>query len=78
MPANNDGYLAYNASGFARTTPAGVRFGGVVMCDERGNAATSGADISAARGLVISTTGRPRVTRSVTEIANDASLRGCP
>jgi type IV fimbrial biogenesis protein FimT len=77
-PAGNEGYVAFNASGFSRPTPLGERFEGVVMCDERGNQAVGGADLSAARGLIVSTTGRPRVTRSKTEITTDSRLGACP
>lgn len=78
-PDGNEGYLAFNASGFSRQIAGvGERFNGVVMCDNRGNTASSGGDLSAARGLLVSATGRPRVTRSMNEIATDVNLGGCP
>jgi type IV fimbrial biogenesis protein FimT len=79
-PDGNEGYLAFNASGFSRQIAAvGERFNGVVMCDKRGNTASGGVgDQSAARGVLVSATGRPRVTRSLNEIATDVNLGGCP
>ena len=76
------GYLAFAESGFSRKIEAlGERFAGVVMCDSRGNTAVDGGDRSAARGVTVSTTGRPRVTRSRAEILDAGptmNLGGCP
>jgi len=78
-PAGNKGYVAFNAAGFSRQIPSvGTGLAGVVMCDARGNVELYGADNSAARGVLISQTGRPRVTRSVDEIENNVFLDGCP
>jgi hypothetical protein len=44
----------------------------------RGNVATTGPAYSAARGVLISPTGRPKVTRVVSDIADDDNLGGCP
>ena len=81
-PAGNAGYLAFAESGFSRKIEAlGERFAGVVMCDSRGNTAVDGGDRSAARGVTVSTTGRPRVTRSRAEILDAGptmNLGGCP
>lgn len=46
----------------------------IVMCDSRGNVPSAG-ELSAARGLVVSASGRPAVTRDRTEIN---ALGGCP
>lgn len=61
--------ITYLDSGF---TPGGVA--SIVMCDSRGNAPSAG-ELSAARGLFISATGRPEVTRDRAEIT---ALGGCP
>lgn len=77
LPAGNKGYVAFNAAGFSRRIASvGDSIAGVVMCDPRGNVATAGSQ-SAARGLIVSQMGRPRVTRSVSEISSHASLNGC-
>jgi type IV fimbrial biogenesis protein FimT len=77
-PNGNAGYVAFNAAGFARNIGLGSALLGVVMCDSRGNTPTTSDEYSAARGLTISPTGRPRVTRSVDTIKNDANLGNCP
>ena len=78
MPDDNAGYIAFNAAGFARNIGLGTDLAGIVMCDQRGNAATTGPDYSAARGVLISPTGRPQVTREVEVIADNENLGGCP
>ena len=78
MPDDNAGYIAFNAAGFARNIGLGTDLAGIVMCDQRGNAATTGPDYSAARGVLISPTGRPQVTRVVEVIADNENLGGCP
>lgn len=79
-PAGNKGYLAFNSAGFARDIALGTDLSGVVICDSRGNVATTGPEYSAARGLSISPTGRPKVTRMVSDIKGDTdpNLAGCP
>ena len=78
-PNGNKGYIAFNAAGFTRKIASvGESLAGVVMCDSRGNVAVHGDANSAARGLLISQTGRPKVTRLVTEISTDVNLDGCP
>lgn len=78
MPTDSGGYFAYAPSGFGVGIGAlGDPMAAVVMCDDRGNVPTDGGDLSAARGLELSATGRPRVTRSVAEIDADA-MGGCP
>jgi type IV fimbrial biogenesis protein FimT len=76
LPDDNAGYVAFNNAGFARNIALGQAVLGVVMCDDRGNKTTgSGPDYSAARGVTISPTGRPKVTRNVDTIE---TLGGCP
>ncbi len=77
-PDGNAGYVAFNTAGFARDIALGTDLGGVVLCDSRGNVATTGPAYSAARGVLISPTGRPQVTRVVSVIAGDTNLGGCP
>jgi type IV fimbrial biogenesis protein FimT len=78
MPADSGNYFAYAPSGFGvGIAAAGDPMTAVVMCDDRGNVPTDGGDLSAARALELSATGRPRTTRSVAEIDSDA-MGGCP
>lgn len=77
-PDGNAGYLAFNTAGFARDIALGTDLGGVVLCDARGNTAINGPGYSAARGIRISATGRPQVTRDVSLINTDTNLGGCP
>lgn len=77
-PNGNAGYVAFNNAGFARNIAIGTALLGVVMCDKRGNAPTTGPDFSAARGVIISPTGRPQVTRVVNTIKTNTSLGKCP
>lgn len=62
--------LTFLDTGFA--APGGMQ--ALVLCDSRGNA-PSGGELSAARGIVVSVTGRPSVTRDRDEIE---TLGGCP
>jgi type IV fimbrial biogenesis protein FimT len=72
------GYVQFGLDGFQR------RDGGldaptdlsILMCDDRGNKAISGAEISAARALYVSRTGRSEVSRSVDRI--DDLEEDCP
>ncbi len=75
-PTGNSGYLSFLPSGFTRTSTFGTPLTSFVLCDYRGNSAAMGPNNSAARGLQIATTGRPRVSRSVAEIAS-ATFGGC-
>ena len=79
-PAGNKGYLAFSSAGFARNIALGTDLSGVVICDSRGNVATAGPEASTARGVSISATGRPKVTRNYYDIKGDTdpNLAGCP
>lgn len=77
LPNGNAGYFAYAPTGFGTTLAAGTALASVAICDDRGNASANGEDLSTARGLVLSAAGRPRISRSVTEIAS-ATVGGCP
>jgi len=73
---NDFRYVQFGLDGFQQrgdaSAPTDVS---VIMCDDRGNVAASGADASAARALFISRTGRAEVSRSVTRIT---AAGGCP
>ncbi len=64
-----DFIVTYNSTGFTTATTVAA----VVMCDARGNEASFG-DLSAARGITISATGRVATTRGIQEIED---LGGC-
>lgn len=75
-PAGNEGYVSFGPSGQARPIAVvGTPMTNVAICDSRGNVSIDGADTSAARVLVVSPSGSPRVTRSLAAIAG---LGGCP
>jgi type IV fimbrial biogenesis protein FimT len=76
VPSTNNSYVAFQPSGFSQAISGLVPITGAVLCDGRGNVATTGANDSAARGVILSATGRPRVTRSVSEI--QSPMGGCP
>ncbi len=69
--------LTYQPSGFATSTVGGR----LVLCDERGNVPAAG-ELSAARGILVSVTGRAGVTRDRGEIQAlinviNATFAGC-
>jgi type IV fimbrial biogenesis protein FimT len=78
FPAGNAAYMGYMGTGFPRVAANDVT--GLVICDDRGTAVAVDGGPSAARGLLISTTGRPGVTRDKTVIESAALLNGgaCP
>lgn len=77
LPAGNESYMRFLATGMMREIGAvGTQMNTLMLCDERGNVVVSGDDDSAARAVIISPIGRPRVTRSADEIEDD--LGGCP
>ena len=74
------GVVKFRPSGFAADPSGGfVPTSNIVICDVRGSAATSGGT-SAARALLITATGRARVTRDKGEIDTALGLIGdtCP
>lgn len=78
QPGDQAGYVAFAPSGVTRAIAAvGTPLSALVLCDDRGNVVVSGDDDSAARGILLSPIGRPRVTRSQAEIES-ADLGGCP
>lgn len=78
-PAGAGVYVAFSPGGMLRELAAigDPPLRAFVMCDDRGNVVVSGDDISAARAVLVSPIGRPRVTRSTAEIESD-DVGGCP
>jgi len=83
-PSTNGRYRAFAPTGFPRSIGTlGNPITSVVLCDHRGNSSEYGETQSTARGITIGVTGRARVTRVVSEIADttnpDLTLRlgGC-
>lgn len=78
FPVTNSAYLGYMPTGFLRVSATDVT--GAVICDKRGAGAMYSGGPSYARGLVISPTGRPSITRDVTTLASTDFLSGgaCP
>ena len=67
--ADVEGYVQFGQDGFQRRDLGAAPTDLVVlMCDERGNKAISGPDISAARAMFITRTGRAEVSRSLERI----------
>jgi type IV fimbrial biogenesis protein FimT len=72
-----EGYVQYGLDGFQRREDGSAPTDLVIlMCDDRGNKPISGPDISAARAMFITRTGRAEVSRSVERI--DALEEDCP
>jgi len=75
---DNDGIESFNQTGFAN--PAGARSPtrNIVLCDSRGVHLAAGS--STARAVVISPTGRTRVTKDNTDVTNALGVIGasCP
>jgi Tfp pilus assembly protein FimT len=65
--------ITYQDTGFAPNALATQ----LVLCDERGNE-NSGGELSAARGILISVTGRAGVTRDPSEIQTLINAIGTP
>jgi type IV fimbrial biogenesis protein FimT len=70
-------YVSFGANGFRRTNDGTLPVAlGLVICDERGNVASGGGpDMSTARAVEFTTTGRASITRSIARIE---TLGGCP
>ena len=58
--------LQFGSSGFRQKVGTLSILNHVALCDSRGMEAATGLNVSAGRGLLITTTGRARVTRNVT------------
>jgi type IV fimbrial biogenesis protein FimT len=57
--------LQFGSSGFRQRVGTLSVLNHVTLCDSRGLAAAQGLSVSAGRGLLITTTGRARVTRTI-------------
>lgn len=70
-------YFSFGPSGFRRMNDGSMPVAlGIVLCDARGNVQTAGGpDMSAARAVELTTSGRAVVTRSINRIE---ALGGCP
>lgn len=69
LTLRGNGAVSYIANGFA--APGGAS--AVVVCDSRGNVDSSGnasGTVSVARGMGIASTGRARITKSISEISD--------
>jgi type IV fimbrial biogenesis protein FimT len=76
-------FVIYEQAGFVRASKGGTASARrILFCDERGNVQTyTGPDSSAARGIDVSVTGRPGITRSVARIGAAVAANGfggCP
>jgi type IV fimbrial biogenesis protein FimT len=69
--------LAFAPTGFRQDISGKTALKHVLMCDNRGTDKQKGLDVSAARGLVITPTGRAHITRLVSGgLADDISTWG--
>jgi type IV fimbrial biogenesis protein FimT len=80
---DDDAIVSFNSTGFANLAGTKAPSGNVVICDKRGIAGIDGDPTSAAvggRALLISPTGRGRVTKLATEVGQAAvnTGGGCP
>lgn len=66
---SNGSCVAFAPTGFVRTDTGRTAATRTLFCDERGNTKQQGINLSAARGIDITATGRARITRDVSEIA---------
>jgi prepilin-type N-terminal cleavage/methylation domain-containing protein len=60
---SNGNCISFAPTGFRQDLPPRVSVSHLVFCDNRGTAAQVGMTVSAARGIIISRTGRAKVTR---------------
>jgi type IV fimbrial biogenesis protein FimT len=79
---DNDAIVSFNSAGFANLAGAKAPSANVVFCDKRGIAAIGAANSASmgGRALVITPTGRGRVTKLATEVGQAAANIGetCP
>ncbi len=68
--------FSFSATGFQNTTSR-TAASRVVFCDERGNTKQPGMNLSVARGIEVTNTGRARITRDPTELATWTDAK-CP
>ncbi len=75
--------LSFAPTGFRQEVSGKTTLNHILMCDKRGTGKQAGLDVSAARGIIISSTGRARITRALTGgMADDITQWGtagvCP
>jgi hypothetical protein len=73
---SDTGFITYGQNGFPKavgSSPSVPSVTRIVMCDSRGNVQTDSGN-SAGRAVTVSVTGRPGVTRSISDIT---TLGGC-
>jgi type IV fimbrial biogenesis protein FimT len=68
--------ISFGSNGFRQNIGGKATADRTIFCDTRGNSTQAGTDQSAARGIEVTTTGRARVTRVVSDL-NTWSLT-CP
>jgi type IV fimbrial biogenesis protein FimT len=66
---SNGACMSFAATGFMRTDTGRLTATQTVICDERGNQKQPGMQLSVARGVDVTSTGRARVTRDPTELS---------
>jgi hypothetical protein len=68
--ANSNGScLSFGANGFSRVIPGSAEASHILFCDpEWGTSVQAGGNLSAARGMLVSKTGRMEVVRDKTRI----------
>jgi type IV fimbrial biogenesis protein FimT len=59
---------SFGANGFRQIIAGKVAAQNTLFCDDRGTAVQAGTNLSAARGVEVSNTGRSRVTRAMSEV----------
>ena len=67
---SNGDCISFAPTGFMRTVAGHTSATRIMFCDERGNIVQPGMKISLVRGIDVTTTGRARITRDVTEISS--------
>ncbi len=72
--------VSFAATGFTRPNPGGkAAMRRLVFCDGRGNEEAPGTNVSSARGIELTVTGRARITRDREEIGDfDLTCPGVP
>ena len=75
-PVSTGNCVSFAASGFLQTVATRDTATHTLFCDERGNKGLGSSNLSAARGLAITPTGRAWITRDVAEI--DSWPVDCP
>lgn len=71
---NHTGKVSYSPTGFATSTAGQSPTDRIVICDSRGNHVVGVSSV--ARAMVITTTGRARITRDPTEVTEALSATG--